>query len=320
MSNIVVDTLTLINGTSDAMIGDIYGAFAVLKPFVRNMIVISVMLFGGSLMMGWIVYPVKKLAQYLFTVLIVYVMAFNWGYFSIFFYSFITDSPDALGKLIIDSVAIPGVADSDGVAEVIGELYSTGAIATGKIFANAGFGIINYILGALVFLSVLFVTGYVVALIAIAKIGMTLVLSLAPIFFIFLLFEPTKQMFSSWLQQTFNFAFISILTYIVVAFLIVLLGRAIILIPEEDVTFGHIAPLCFVSLITIIVLSQIPGIASGLAGGAQLSAMGAGAAAYRGAKNGFSNTGKGIEKTRRGVQKTKEYIQNRRSSQIGRSK
>jgi len=297
MANVVDGVIAAVDATSAGMVSAIYGELGTsFFPAVRNAIVISMMIFGISMMMGWIEYPVKQFAKIAVKISLVLGLAFNWTYFNLFFYDVFTNGPDAVGALVLDAV---GGAGAGTISTQIGQLLTDGIIAAGAAFASDGF-FMPYVLGALIFIAIILICGYALALIVLAKIAMTIVLALGPIFIVFLLFDLTKQMFASWLQQLFNFAFITILTYTVMAFFTELISNALEAIPlDGDPEIGHITPLCIIGFVGCFVLGQIPGIASGLAGGVQVGTMGAMAAVGRASRGGLSDAARGAGKAGR---------------------
>ncbi len=290
MPNLVSEVMTSIDDTSAGMVTAIFDVLgANIFPFVRTMLIISMISFGISMMMGWIEYPVRQFAKRSFLIITVLTVAFNWVYFDLFIYTVFTDSPDELGGLMLGAI---GAIPPGNISEQLGVLLHNGIIASGKAFASSGM-FMPYILGALIFIAVLIVCAYAVALLALSKISMAVILALGPIFIVFLLFDSTKAMFSSWLQQLFNFAFITLLTYIVLAFFLTLINNTINIIspsPEVD----DVVPLCVIGFIGTFVLMQIPGIASGLAGGVQIGTMGAMSALARGASRMNASVSRGV--------------------------
>ena len=274
MANIVDNTLAKIDAVSGGMVAGVYGDLgASLFPAVRNILIISMIFFGISMMLGWIEYPARQFAKNTVKIVMVLVLAFNWSYFNLFFYDLFTNAPDAIGTIILGSIDGGGMT-SGSISSQIGELLEKGIVASGAAFASDGW-FMPIVLGALIFIAILMICGFALALLILSKIAMIVILSLGPLFVIFLLIEQTKPMFASWLQQIFNFAFITILTYTVMAFFGILIAEILEGIPGDSPQLSHIAPLCIIGFAGSFVLAQIPGIASGLAGGVQVGTMGA---------------------------------------------
>ena len=204
------------------------------------------------------------------------------------FYNVFTNGPDALGGVMLDAV---GADDADDMSSAVGTFFDTGIETAGRAAATDGW-FMPYLLWLLIALGVFLFTAIALALIVLGKITMAIVLSLAPIFLIFLLFEPTKQMFASWLNQLFNAFFTIVLVYLVLGFFIGIMDTSICLIPLEDMNVGHCVPVALVGIVAGYVLVQIPGVASGLAGGVQVSTIGAFSSMGRSASRGLSGSGR----------------------------
>jgi len=277
MATVFETILTDIDTVAAVTVTSIYAGFNVLVlPFITKLLIISMVFFGISVMMGWIEYPMKQFAKMAIKIVMVLALVSNWVYFDLFLYGIFTNSPDAIGSILLSAIssasATPTPSSATGLKSAIGILYEQGMLRADYGYASGGI-IMPFVLGIIIQLSVLFLCGFAIALLGLSKIGMACVLSLGPIFIIFLLFDATRQMFSSWLQQVFNFGFVSILTYVILIFFIGIFGNAISNI-NTTVVLGDLGSLLLISFIGSYVFSQIPGIASGLAGGAQVTTLG----------------------------------------------
>ena len=274
MANIVDEVIQLVDTTSSGFVEAVYsGLVSANLPFIRTMLIISMILFGISMMAGWIETPLKELTKTVFKIATVLGLLFNWPIFQTILFNTFTNGPDALGGIILSSIT----ADtSDHISSRLGELFETGIAAAGAAFSSDGW-FLPIVLGVVIFIGIGVIVGYMLALIILAKIATTMILALAPIFIFFLLFNGTRQMFNSWLQQLFNFAFMIILVYIVMAFFIDMIDKALepIVLAGGDISFDKVAPIAIIGFVATFVMAQIPGIASGLAGGAQVSTVGA---------------------------------------------
>ena len=277
MANVVGDVLDVIDDTSNSLVQNVYGALTgEVFSLLVGLMTLSIIIFGIAILMGWIEYPVREFGKKSFKWIFCLSIIFNWDYFNLIFYTSFTVYPDEIGGLILGEfdttdVAIGSAAD---ISTLFGSLLERGIIASGAAMSADGW-FFPYIVGAFIFLGVMAIVGFALALIILSKIALTMILSIAPLFFIFLMFEGTKQMFSSWLQQLFNFAFIAILTYVVMGFFGELLSKAITVAELEPALLSNTVPIVIVGIAGVFVLAQVTTIASGLAGGAQVGTMGA---------------------------------------------
>jgi type IV secretion system protein VirB6 len=272
VANYVDEVLASIDGVSAGLVSAIYGGFsAEFGVIIPTILTILGMIFGISIMTGFVDYPIKEFIKRLFAVTAVFTLIFNWEWFNLLFYGMFTNAPDAIGGIILDAA---GFDTPGGMGTKLGELFEMGIIASGAGFSSDGW-VMPIVLGVAIFLSTLLVCGFAIALLCLAKVGTAVVLSLGPLFIFFTLFSSTRRMFSSWLQQLFNYGFISVLTFIIMAFLMQLIEQGILAIPSEEPTVAHITPLVLVSFIGCFVFWQVPQTAAGLASGAQLTTLGA---------------------------------------------
>lgn len=295
MANIVSEILDSIDETSAGVVSSAFAALGgEFLPFVQVMMIVAVAMFGMSLWFGIISTPIADFAKKAFIWITCLSILANWLYFDIFFYQIFTESPDEIGFLLLESID-PSITSSGEITSAFGTVLENGIIASGAAFASDGW-FLPIVIGALIFIGTIGVVGYALALIILSKVAMACVLAIGPIFIMFLMFDMTRQMFSSWLQQLFNFGFISILTYTVMAFFLKLIQISLAYIPNQDPQIEHTVPIVLVGLAGVFVMSQIPGLASALAGGAQVTTMGAVSSVIRSASRmrGGSGIGGGI--------------------------
>jgi type IV secretion system protein VirB6 len=272
MANYVDSILASIDTVSNGLVKAVYGGLsAELGTFIPSVLVILITIFGLAMMLGFVQYPVRDFIKKTVAALLVFTLVTNWSWFDLVFYNMFTKSPDAIGGIILSSA---GYTSPGGMGTKLGELFEMGIVASGKGFSSSGM-FMPIVIGVAIFIATLLVCGFAIALLCLAKIGMAVVLSIGPIFIFFTLFSATRGMFSSWLQQCFNYGLIAILTYVIMAFLMTIINQALAVIPDTDPTIADISPLCIISFVGCFVFWQVPQTAAGLAGGAQLTTMGA---------------------------------------------
>jgi type IV secretion system protein VirB6 len=133
-----------------------------------------------------------------------------------------------------------------------------------------------YIAGFAVYLMVGLTAIYTIFLLALARIALSVLLALGPLFMALLLFETTKRFFESWIAQLANYAFIAILTVMTAAFMMTLLSTAA---SQAAATGGGISialavRVCMAAGLTFLVMRQVMPMAAGLASGLALSSFG----------------------------------------------
>lgn len=117
------------------------------------------------------------------------------------------------------------------------------------------------------------IVGGIIAVITIViKVGMALVVATGPIFIVFLLFEPTKKMFDSWVAQALNFVFLALLAGLIFAILLQLNLQFVRAMAQwlngGDVSLMALfAGQVLVSIASIVIMTMLPGMAAGLSSG-----------------------------------------------------
>ena len=131
-------------------------------------------------------------------------------------------------------------------------------------------------IGYSVFYATLIAIGYALFLLVLAKLALAVLLGLAPLFFMLLLFQTTREFFTQYLKHLFNFAMIPVFTSAVLSLMLKIVQDAITQLQATLASqTGHGGPqsiyviLCFVVL--FMLLHQVMGLSSAIAGGLQLN-------------------------------------------------
>jgi type IV secretion system protein VirB6 len=154
-------------------------------------------------------------------------------------------------------------------ALVAATLWDKGSVLSGDI----GF----YIAGVAVYLLVGFCCVYTLFLLSLAKIAVSVLLAIGPLFIVMTLFESTRRYFDAWIQELANYALVSVVTVMVSVLMLDLVkayadqtaarGEALVTVDALN--------LALAAALVILVLRQVLPIAARLAGGFALSTFGA---------------------------------------------
>ena len=281
MANVLENVLDLIEQASNTYIGDSYAALAAtLHPFFRSAFILYIMLYGIGMLQGKIEMPVLSFVWRCLKISIIYGIAFTFTYYNTYLVDLFTNGPDALAASMV------GMSGST-VTDAMGIVYQDAIDATARAFESDGY-ILPYLIGAAIFIVATMVVAYTLFLIGLSKIAMALLLGLGPVFLLCLMFDSTKRMFETWLQQMINFFLIVVLTVGALSLLVIIFQKAVDAIPAnaDNITLGTVIPMVIVGLIMYLLLKQIMGLASAIAGGIQLSTLGVIGGAM---KNGLSS-------------------------------
>lgn len=224
--------------------------------------------------------PILKMA-------FVYALATTWPYFHDYIYSFLVQIPNE----IIKAFGTPGADGAYGLNTV----FVKGFEIVTRLFEAGGWSAIHYYILAFVVLIVnlgVMVAG--LGGILVAKFLLAIYLFLSPIFLMLFLFESTRSMTESWVQQLITVTLWPILICAVLLLSLQISERIMIYDVELLLESRGAVSLAFQFIsfqtLTAFLLSQVPSKAAALAGGVMLSG-------YRGA-----------------VQSTREFTSNSKSA------
>lgn len=244
---------------------------AAIEPAAATAAVIYVMVWGYLHLQGKIDEPLIGAATRLLTLVVVFGVGLRlWLYHDVVVATFF-DAPAALAARLAgapDPVAtIDTIWDRGGA--VAGTLWDRGGLLSGDV----GF----YFAATAIYVLVGCVCVYTMFLIALSRVALAVLLAVGPIFIVLSLFASTRRYFDAWIQELVNYAFVSILTVLVVALLLdfvdayaaqtAALGAAVLTVDALD--------LALAAGLVVLVLRQVLPIAARLAGGFALSTFGA---------------------------------------------
>jgi len=236
---------------------------------LRLMLVVYFALYGIAVLQGFVPLTMGALAKHILKVGIVFSIATNWGTFTIFCYNLFTSGPDHLMSAL--------VGGSDPSAQ-LGVVFDKGMSSASQIYENAGRLDMGQMSVAFVLMiSTVLLTAYALFLLVLSKLGLAILLSLGPIFVPFALWPATKGLFQSWLHYLINYALIPVLTLGLLGLIISILDDAVQKIQAvgDRPLIYHTFPFLLTGSITVLLLGQIPRLASALGGGVALSTEGA---------------------------------------------
>lgn len=265
-------------------VGDTASAvISAITPVVTALMVIYVFLWGWSMMRGVISEPITDGLARILRLTFIVTLALQIGYYNSFLADFLWNSPDAMASVIASgsgSSAGTGAANAAYLDDLytniykIAENFYTWAYANNKWLPDFG-ALAAYWLLVIVGLAA---TGYAAFLYILSKVAIAVLLGIGPIFIIMLIFEPTKRFFDAWIGQALNYVFLVILSASVIKLMFDVLGEY--LTPLAPMTaaapqLAQIVPAIAILFISLLVLIQVPGIASALGGGVAVGTLGA---------------------------------------------
>lgn len=250
-------------------------ARAAFTPFTI-VLTVYVILYGLSVASGRIKAPMADGMLRILRTAVIMGLAFNVAAYNSFVVNTITGFPDEIGNILVGTDR----ADADTSISSLDEAFDTG-LEAGKVTweqptgLDVGEAISNAILALVIWTGTFALTVYAAFLLLLAKVMTAVILALGPLFIAATLFEQTKRLFESWIQQLLNYAFVNIIAVGVLSLVIGLFQRVATGVEGETLSVDQVGGIALVAGVSVLLMMQTTAIASGLAGGATLQGMGA---------------------------------------------
>jgi len=238
-----------------------------IEPALVILASVYVMAWGILQITGQIEEPlvegVKRIAR---VALVLGVALHLWLYQEVIVDAFFT-APSALAAAMI------GAPDS---VTIVDQVIFQGGDAAAALLQKGGLfdGAFSYTLaGFLVYALVGIASIYTIFLLSLAKVALSILLALGPLYIAMLLFDSARHFFRAWIAQLANFALIAVLVSLVVGLFMHLLtsvtAQAAGLGTGIDIAEG--VKVCFAAGLIFLLLRQVMPMASGLASGVALT-------------------------------------------------
>jgi len=242
-----------------------------LEPAIVTLGVIYVVVWGYLQLTGKIEEPITVGFRKIAILALVLGAALQlWLYNDVIVETFF-NAPSQLAAIVVGAY--------DPVSTVDQIIFSGGDAAALLMQKGSVFGgnISYYLAGFCVYIIVGFTAIYTIFLLSLSRVALSVLLAIGPFFIALLLFDTTKRFFEAWIAQLANYAFITILTVMVAAFMMTLIGAS----AEQAASAGggieiaHAVRVCMAAGLTFLVMRQVMPMAAGLASGLALSSFGA---------------------------------------------
>ncbi len=242
-----------------------------VEPAAVTLVTLYVMIWGYLSLTGRHQEPIWEGVKRILMIIVIMGLGLNLWTYNTLIVDTVYNGPSQLAARVVGAGA---------PVQTIGTIWESGGNVA-QIFwlrggiLNGDFG--NYIAAAAIYFFVGAICAYAMFLIALSRIGLSLVLVLGPIFIVLLLFDSTKRFFEAWVAMLANYALITVLTVLAAALLLGIVETYAIQTRQvgKDLSTTDSLHVILASVIVCLVLLQIPSIASGLASGIALSTAGA---------------------------------------------
>jgi type IV secretion system protein VirB6 len=262
--------LSLVDAATATYILDVFSRIATAaNPVFRNLMILYFILYGIGIWRGVIKAEFKELFFNIIKASVVYAFVFTWTIYSPIIVDFLTNGPDALAG------TIAGTATGN-ITDIVGAAYERSLEAAEKAYSKSGW-VMPAILGTVIWVASTIVVSFAVALICIAKIALSILLGMGGLAFLMILFKGTHKMFEAWMQQCINFFLYIVITISVLMLMGGMYRNVIYHIPNDPslIDLGTVVPLVLIAVVIMLILKQVPALASAIAGGVQISSLGA---------------------------------------------
>jgi type IV secretion system protein VirB6 len=271
--------LTVDQASSTYVGTTVEGVATSIAPVAKQCFTLYVILWGFAMYRGLINEPILDGAFRLMKIGIIISLAISVGQYSTHISNNLLAAPDYLigllgnggsaqdSKTVLDKILSDAMQSGQTIWEK-GSLIPPGS--------NPG----AYLMALIIWVSALVCIGYAAFLIILSKIALAVLVGIGPLFILGLMFDSTKKFFESWLGQAVNYALISGLTVAVIKLLFGMYASAAqgtfqVATTSDDFGILSICSMLIMSVVCFLVLLQVQGIASALAGGVSLSTLGA---------------------------------------------
>ncbi len=277
------DMLKRLDGSLTSYVYDVAtNVITAIAPLATTLLMIYVMLWGWSMLRGVINEPVMDGVARIVRLALISGIALNLGRYNAFLADWLWQTPDAAAAMIAPG-KIDNMTNMQFLDCLLQQMYDLGAAYWHK--ANALSGVIGVpdvgltAVALTVWVAGLVASAYGAFLLVLAKMALAILIGLGPLFVLLTLFEPTKRFFDVWIGQTLNYVFLVMLTAAVIK-LILSISQAYLNQVDAagvmaDPSITQAMPAVALSLISLLVLMQLPSIASALGGGVAISTLGA---------------------------------------------
>lgn len=282
----------LISNVDNTVFSFVHGSFGGLTNAVQVlwhlMFIVFIAVYGYRVMVSGR-FSSSDLTMNCLKIIVLLVLATSWDTFFTFIYRMTTEAPaDLAGHLIqgaAHSFSDPVASDQTTANTALSTFHDRGMKVAEKILEGPGWSFEQYFYAALVMIGTFCITGFATALIILSKLAVATMLAVGPIALLLLMFPNTKGLFEGWLRTLLNYSIIPVFVYGLLALLLTIAEGPLRYMEANsgvyDSLMTPISPYLLMSIVAVILLAQVKGMAASITGGLSLSTLGAGAATWQ---------------------------------------
>lgn len=269
MNNFVTNLLMRIDQLGSGFAQRAYGIVGdEVMPVLRVALIVYVALYGIQLMLGLARISLGDFVGRIVKFMLILTLVQNWSVFNSLFYSWLSDTPEDLGRAIL-------MASSSGITEPtngLSMIVATAFNAASALAQQSGyFTILPSVLGGIIVIGALVVVAIALAIIILSKVMMWVLVGTGPLFIACMLFNQTRSLGAAWFTQVFLYSLIPLFVYVVSAFLIAAinpeLSKIEVAVASNALDVSHIGAFAILCIAGMFVLLNVQSLAQGITGG-----------------------------------------------------
>lgn len=273
---------------------------AEITPTATTLLIVYVSMWGMMMLLGRIQEPVMDGATRIIRLGLITGIALYIGNYNQYVSDVLWATPDALAAVVSGAGASSG-AQAQFLDALMSKMYDFGVafLDAGEAQANS-FGIPNVNLtlaGGMVIFAGVAVTAYGAFLYALSKVALAVLLAIGPIFIVLSMFDATRKFLDAWIGQVLNYVIMIVLAAAVMATIVKVLQAYLVspgaVAAMQSPELSDMLPAAAFAAIGVLVLAQIPSIASALGGGVAIGTLGVASVAWRKATGAATGAGRG---------------------------
>ena len=260
----------------DSYVGQHVAAMAAaIEPAAVTLGVVYVMVWGFLHLRGSIEEPVITGAVRIVRLAVVFGLGLRlWQYNELLVDTFM-EAPVQLAARLAGAADPVGTIDAlwDQGGSVAATLWDKGGVFDGDFGYYLAAGVVYLLMGA--------VCVYAMFLMALARVGLAVLLAAGPLFVLMLLFQSTQRYFEHWIAQLANYALVGLLAVMTASLMLTVVGSYATQTAARGAALLTVDALdmLLVAGVVLLILRQVMPIAARLSGGVALASFGVASAA-----------------------------------------
>lgn len=244
-------------------------------PIVLSCLTIGFLGLGFLILRGAVQRPMTEMLAKFMRSAVILAFSLSGGLYQGQISHIILTTPDQLATALVASPTSTGAQAANVIDEAAGKGFDKAGDAFEKAHTFSGDALVYGLAGLIVLIGTVALVAVGGAFILLAKIGLAVMCGLGPLFIVALLWKPTEKFFDMWMAQVLGFAMLVVLTATCFGFMVsIFTGFVDTMAFEEGQNVAYnLGGLLILAVAMVIVLIQLPGVASSIGGGVAMSGL-----------------------------------------------